>query len=126
MGKSGEAYVEHVALHVENVDWYLKFFHDTMGLTERMRKDTDPIQVWLYGGIQLIGDGAKKNDQSQLAHLGIMVENQTKVLEKIYAYDVEELPQGHNWVKLPDGLQLEILQAAPKSVEEALNIVPWN
>jgi hypothetical protein len=37
---------------------------------------------------------------------------------------VKELPQGRNWLALPDGLTVEILQATGSSVAAALAIDP--
>ena len=126
MAVTGQAYIEHVALYVQDIPWYLDFFKQTLGLTERMRKEENNHlkQIWLFGGLQLI-ERSTSEPQGQLAHLGIMVENQQETLAKILKYDVKQLPQGPNWIELPDGLQLEILQAAPNSVQQALNVTPW-
>ena len=37
---------------------------------------------------------------------------------------VSALPQGHHWLQLPDGLAIELLQAAPGSVDHALSVRP--
>jgi hypothetical protein len=34
------------------------------------------------------------------------------------------LPQGRNWLQLPDGLAVELIQAAPGTVSQALSINP--
>ena len=36
-------------------------------------------------------------------------------LEQVYKWGVSELPQGHNWIKLPEGMEIELMQA-PKDV----------
>jgi hypothetical protein len=41
------------------------------------------------------------------------------------AYGVTVLPNGRNWLRLPDGLALELIQAKPAScVAQALSINP--
>jgi len=121
-----KAYVEHVALFVTDIDWYIEFFQTTLNCTERMRKEEpgQPRQVWLYGGIQLI-ENTEPQPTGKLGHLGIMADNQKEALEKIKTYDVKPLPQGENWWQLPDGLCIEILQANPGTVKDVLDIVPW-
>jgi hypothetical protein len=40
-------------------------------------------------------------------------------------YGVSEMPQGHNWLRLPDGLAVELIQARPATcVAQALAINP--
>lgn len=121
-----KAYVEHIAIFVTDIDWYIDFFRSTLNCTERMRKEEagQPRQVWLYGGIQLI-ESNENQQNGKLGHLGIMAENQKEALKKIKEYDVEPMPQGDNWWKLPDGLCIEILQANPGTVNDVLGIVPW-
>ncbi|MFP3334234.1 VOC family protein, partial [Pseudomonas sp. SIMBA_064] len=41
------------------------------------------------------------------------------------AYGVTDMPQGRNWLRLPDGLVVELIQATPAScVAQALAINP--
>jgi hypothetical protein len=40
-------------------------------------------------------------------------------------YGVSEMPQGRNWLRLPDGLAVELIQARPATcVAQALAINP--
>ncbi|MGM0215829.1 VOC family protein [Enterococcus sp. AZ109] len=121
-----KAYIEHIAVFVTDVEWYVDFFYQTLSFTERLRKEEpgQPKQVWLYGGIQLI-ESQEKHHSGKLGHLGIMVDDQQAVLKKINTYPVKQLPQGENWLQLPDGLCLEILQAAPGSIEQIQAAKPW-
>jgi len=45
-------------------------------------------------------------------------------LEAAYARGVKELPQGRNWIALPDGLALELIQSKNDAVARALSIDP--
>ena len=121
------AYLEHMALYVKDLDWHIEFFKEVLDMDIRMTngQSSPNRQVWLYGGLQLIEDLNFNNFEGRSAHLGIMAENQKEVLEKAYAIGVKELPQGHNWFKLPSGLCIEVNKVKENAVQEYLNIDPW-
>jgi hypothetical protein len=62
--------------------------------------------------------------EGRLAHLGVMVEDLEAALAEAAQWGVEPLPQGRNWLRLPDGLGVEILQATGSSVAQALAVDP--
>ena len=47
-----------------------------------------------------------------------------EVLAEAQKWGVRELPMGRNWLALPDGLELELMQAHANSVAEALAVKP--
>ena len=54
-----------------------------------------------------------------------MCEDLEAALEAARAFDVTEMPQGRNWLRLPDGLAVELIQATPASaVRAALAVNP--
>lgn len=122
------AYLDHVAIRVKDIDWHVRFFQDVLGMTIRDEQgggDTGAVrQVWTVGGVQLISDPDFAGPEGRCAHLGIMAEDQEAVLEAARNWGVRELPQGRNWLALPDGLNIEILQANGNSVADALAIDP--
>jgi predicted enzyme related to lactoylglutathione lyase len=133
--KSSRAYVEHVAIRVKDIQWHMKFFYEVLDMDVRQVDVSDgsdpnkPRQYWSVGGVQLINSpdhvAKPSNDSGWLAHLGIMVEDLEEALHRAAAFDVKELPQGRNWLQLPDGLAVELMQAVPASaVAEALAINP--
>jgi catechol 2,3-dioxygenase-like lactoylglutathione lyase family enzyme len=125
MAYSKRAYVEHVAIRVGDIEWHIRFFRDVLGMTLRDdRRDETPSQVWTIGGVQLMADPGFDGPEGRLAHLGIMVEDPAEVLREAAAWGVTELPQGPNWLRLPDGLCIEILQAMGTAVADALAIDP--
>jgi hypothetical protein len=87
-----------------------------------------PNQYWSIGGMQFMSTpgfaAPPTNDAGWLAHLGIMVDDVEAALAAAQKWDVKELPQGRNWLQLPDGLAVELLQASPGSVAEALAVNP--
>jgi len=111
------AYVEHIAITVQDLEWHLRFFRDVFGMEIRMEKFEPVKQVWVYGGIQFIDGTSAEAEGEILSHVGIMTEAYDEVLAKAYTYDVEELPQGHNWLKLPGGLCVEVLAAGNEAVK---------
>lgn len=125
MAYSKRAYVEHAAIRVRDIEWHIRFFREVLGMTLRDdRRGETPSQVWTVGGVQLIADPTFGGQEGRLAHLGIMVEDQAEVLREAAAWKVTELPQGQNWLQLPDGLCIEILQATGTAVADALAIDP--
>ncbi len=133
--KSSKAYVEHVAIRVKDIRWHMKFFYDVLDMDVREVDVSDgsdannPRQYWSVGGVQLMStpsfEAAPSNDSGWLAHIGIMCEDLEEALRRAAAFDVKALPQGRNWLQLPDGLAIELMQAEPASaVEQALAVNP--
>jgi catechol 2,3-dioxygenase-like lactoylglutathione lyase family enzyme len=120
------SYVEHVAIRVKDIHWHIRFFRDVLGMTVRELDGAAeaPRQVWTIGGMQLMSDPTFEGPEGRLAHLGVMTEDLGAVLQAAKAWGVKELPQGRNWLALPDGLAVEILQASGTSVAEALALNP--
>lgn len=115
------SYVNHVAMRVADLGWYLDFFGQALQmqvtLTAPEEAIDDPLsadQVWI-GGVQLQKDpSARSADLSveRLNHIGIDVADVDAALERAYAYDgvVQAPGKPHNWMVLPDGTMLEICQ----------------
>jgi catechol 2,3-dioxygenase-like lactoylglutathione lyase family enzyme len=125
MASAKRAYVEHAAIRVRDLEWHIRFFRDVLGMTLRDdRRGQVPSQVWTVGGVQLIADPEFDGPEGRLAHLGVMVEDEAAVLREAAAWGITTLPQGPNWLRLPDGLCIEILQATGTAVADALAIDP--
>lgn len=120
------AYVEHVAIKVKDIDWHLRFFREVLGMTVRevMGTESKPEKAWTIGGMQFNADPAFEGPEGRMAHLGIMVEDLEAVLGEASKWGVRELPMGRNWLALPDGLELELMQAHGNAVAEALAVQP--
>jgi predicted enzyme related to lactoylglutathione lyase len=121
------SYVEHVAVRVKDIHWHVRFFREVLGMTVReIEGSTDaPRQLWTIGGMQLMSDPSFAGPEGRLAHLGVMTEDLEAVLRRAYAWDgVKALPQGRNWLELPDGLCVEVIQAKGDAVVRALAIDP--
>lgn len=121
-----KAYLEHVAIWVRDIHWHIRFFHDVLGMT--MREVDGPVdtprQYWTLGGMQFIASPEFAGPEGRLAHLGVMCEDLESALAAAKAFGVEEMPQGRNWLRLPDGLAVELIQARGNAVAAALAIDP--
>ena len=107
-----KSYVEHVAIRVRDIHWHIRFFREVLGLTLRSVEGPadDPKQVWTIGGMQLMADTGFAGPEGRLAHIGVMTEDLEAALREAYAWEgVTPLPQGRNWLQLPDGLCVEVM-----------------
>ena len=122
-----KCYLDHAAFPVKDICWYLRFFRDVLNMSVRqVEGDPDtPRQVWFWGGLQLQSEPGFEGPEGRLAHLGIMTDDLEETLKKVYEEGAAELPQGRNWVRLPDGLEIEFIQAKNDAVHRALDIDPW-
>lgn len=124
MSDTTKSYVEHVAIRVKDIDWHIRFFREVLGMTirEETKAGQTPYQIWTIGGMQLMSAPDFNGPEGRLAHLGIMTENLEQALACAAKWDVKEAPQGRNWLILPDGLELELIQAYGDGVAEALAV----
>ena len=125
---SAKAYVEHVAVWVKDIQWHIRFFSDVCGMAMReVQGPPDaPTQYWTLGGMQFIASPDFTGPEGRLAHLGVMCEDLEAALAAAQRYGVAEMPQGRNWLRLPDGLAVEFIQASPGAVAQALAVNPRN
>jgi lactoylglutathione lyase len=122
-----KAYLEHVAIWVKDIHWHIRFFEDVLGMAMREVDGTreEPRQYWTLGGLQFVHNPNYESPEGRLAHLGVMCEDMEAALAAAQRYEVSEMPQGRNWIRLPDGLAVELIQARPAScVARALAINP--
>jgi len=121
-----KAYVEHVAIWVRDIHWYIKFFHEVCGMTMREVQGPleSPAQYWTLGGMQFIAKPDFSGPEGRLGHLGVMCEDLEAALSAACEFNVAEMPQGRNWLRLPDGLAVEFIQASPGAVAQALAVNP--
>jgi 2-dehydropantoate 2-reductase len=127
---SQRSYVEHVAIRVRDIQWHIQFFYEALGMEVREIDGPaeSPNQYWTIGGLQLMStpgfEAAPSNDTGWLAHLGIMVEDLDAAIGAAAAFGAKALPQGPNWLQLPDGLAVELIQASPGTVAKVLAVNP--
>lgn len=125
---TNKAYVEHVAVRVKDIQWHIRFFKEVLGMEMReVAGPTDsPSQYWTIGGMQFMStpefEAPPSNESGWLGHLGIMVQDLELALTQAQSWGVKELPQGRNWLQLPDGLAVELIQVFGDGVAQALAV----
>lgn len=131
MSSLQKSYVEHVAVRVRDIRWHIDFFYEVLGMDVREIDGPPdaPRQYWTLGGLQLMAcpdfTAAPSHEAGWLAHLGIMVEDLEAAIAAAQSWGVTALPQGRNWLQLPDGLAVELIQSQPVSaVRQVLAINP--
>lgn len=119
MAYENRAYLDHMAIFVKDIQWSISFFRDVfhMSVVRSTGSPENPDQVWLDGGIQLVSMPDWDAEEGRSAHLGINVEDLDSCLAEAYARGVRELPKGHNWIELPDGLQIEVMSASSEKMD---------
>lgn len=117
-------FLEHVALPVRDIFWHMRFFREVFGMELREADGAAdaPRQAWLLGGLQLIAAPDFAGPEGRLAHLGMMVEDARAAIDAARGFGVTSLDKGENWLALPDGLVVEVLQAVRGSVGQALAV----
>jgi catechol 2,3-dioxygenase-like lactoylglutathione lyase family enzyme len=112
MAYAKTSYLQHTAVRVKDIQWHIRFFKEALGMpVDRVAGDPDdPVQVWTVGGVQLVSDKDFEGPEGRMAHLGIFTDDLEAALDEVYQWGVEALPQGRNWIKLPDGLEIELMQ----------------
>ena len=87
--------------------------------------EQEPLQYWTLGGLQFIASPEFAGPEGRLAHVGVMCDDLEATLAAAKRFGVTEMPQGRNWLRLPDGLAVEFMQANPATcVARALAINP--
>ncbi|MEN9609863.1 MAG: hypothetical protein RLZZ628_677 [Bacteroidota bacterium] len=121
-----KSYVEHAAIYVKDIHWHIRFFKEVLGMECREIDGTpeNPKQYWTIGGIQFMSQPDFDAPEGRLGHLGIFCEDLEFALEKAKAFNVREDYRGRNWIHLPDGLFLELMQAKGHSVAKIQAIDP--
>ncbi|MDR0204408.1 MAG: VOC family protein [Delftia acidovorans] len=126
MSAATRAYVEHVAIWVDDIHWHIRFFDEVCGMAMREVQGTakEPLQYWTLGGLQFMARPGHAGPEGRLGHLGVMCEDLEAALAAAQAFGVTEMPQGRNWLRLPDGLVVEFIQASAGAVAQALAVNP--
>ena len=119
MAYENRAYLDHMAVFVKDIQWSIAFFRDVfhMSVARVAGSPETPEQVWLDGGIQLVSAPEWDAGEGRSVHLGINVDDLDACLSEAYAHGVRELPKGHNWIELPDGLQIEVMPASGEKMD---------
>ena len=120
------SYVEHVAVNVSDIGWHLRFFREVLGMTLTMTEgdEGNPAQAWTLGGMQLVSRPEHEAAAGTLNHIGVAVCDTAAAIAAARQMRVKSDPRGEQWLALPDGIVVELLEASPSRVEGALKLDP--
>lgn len=111
------AYIDHAAYQVEDLDWYIRFFSEVFDMNVyRTVENGDLRSVWLVGGVQLCQQAQPCTADGRADHLCLIVDDLEGAREKALAMGCSPMPK-HHWVKLPDGMKIEMFSALPGVVQ---------
>lgn len=106
------ARVDHVALHVPRLAWYVELFCAVFGMTVTAEDTGDPHQVW-FDGLQLIEHHSVPPAGGVLAHVAFGVEDEAGVTSALARRGCTQLQRGPRWWLIGDGLIVELVDDAP-------------
>lgn len=112
------AYIEHAAYFVHQMDWYLTFFRSVFDMEiQKQRTGADGLrEVWLEGGVQLCETAGAELEDGRAAHLCLIVDDLEDARQKALDFGCSPMEK-HHWIRLPDGLCIEMFPAAQGAVE---------
>lgn len=122
MAYQKKSYIEHIAVRVKDIRWHIQFFEEALGMpvVNWIGNQHKPDQAWLAGGIQLISDTS--NLDGRLDHIAIITENLDEAVHEAVIRGGVIFHKGSNWIELPDGLVIELIQQAGNEVDDLLNV----
>ena len=115
--------LDHVAIHVADVEVSRSFYVDVLQLRELPRPDFDFPGAWFAIGsheLHLIGDRSKDvNSHHRGTHFAVRITDVAPVAERLESHDVEFIPKARPdgarqiFVQDPDGHYMEFTQPPP-------------
>lgn len=117
------AYIDHAAYYVRDLASTAEIFQKAFGMTvTRIRENPDGRrELWLSGGVQLCEKPDFTQDDGRCAHLSLLVEDLEQARSAALAAGCTPLPK-HHWVRLPDGLQLELFAAKSGVIQNLMHM----
>ena len=109
------ARLDHVAINVSDIAWYIDFFSRAFGMTvvDTDVKNDQIHQAWLDGGIQIIQTPTFSHASSSvLAHIAIKVDNLSDAITRVKLSGGTAMQKGENWFQLPGDVYLELLDGS--------------
>lgn len=120
------AYLEHTALNVNDIEWCVRFFEEVFDMPIRLSLGEKPNRkIWLHAGIQLNEDINFKNEEGCLNHIALMTTDYENVLGKCIEWGCVQLSVAENWVKMPNGIVIELKRGNNEVLETIISQKPW-
>jgi hypothetical protein len=120
------AYLEHAAFKVKDFDWCVNFLQDAFDMAIRLSLGEKPNRkIWLHAGIQLNEDVDFDNESGRSDHFALMTDDFDAALQKCLAHGCVQMEMGENWLKMPNGMVIELLRADNDALQTILDQKPW-
>ena len=109
------SHIHHVALNVEDLDWYAAFFREVFGMqAERTAGERPGRKLWFREGIQLNEVSGPLTGGGWYDHLSLAVEDIPDTVKSALSRGCSPLPEGRNWFALPNGVRVELKELTPQ------------
>lgn len=106
-----KAILDHAALNVRDIEWYINFFEEVFGMEEQKRQGNMPYRkVWLDGGIQLCECQVETSSAGPFDHICFVTEDIDSVVKAAKARGCIQVPFKPTWIILPNGIVIELKQ----------------
>ncbi|MDO4467138.1 MAG: VOC family protein [Bacillota bacterium] len=119
-------YLEHMAFKVNDLDWCVKFFQEVFDMPIRLSLGEKPNRkIWLHAGIQLNEDLSFTNVEGRCDHFALMTTEYDEVLKKCLEWGCVQTETGENWLRMPNGMIIELKRGDNAVLETILEQKPW-
>ena len=120
------AYLEHMAFKVKDFDWCVEFFQDVFDMPIRLSLGEKPHRkIWLHAGIQLNEDIEFDNEAGRADHFALMTDDFDAALKKALEHGCVQTEAGENWLRMPNGMVIELLRGEDQALRTILEQKPW-
>lgn len=102
--------VDHVALEVSRLAWYVALFEAVFSMTVTAEGSGEPRQVWLDGGLQLIERPDEPPAGGALAHVAIAVADRDETAAALARRGCAQIGRGPSWWSLGGQLVVELVE----------------
>lgn len=103
--------IHHIALCTDKLDWYIDFFQTVFTMSVCKSSGSAPCRkVWFTGGIQLNECSRRTYPGNLIDHISIDADDVPDCIKKAMNMGCSFPADGDNWIQMPDGIKIELLQ----------------
>ena len=103
------ARIHHVALNVVDMEWYISFFQNVFEMRiQRTDGESPKRRVWFHEGVQLNECREEPDCGAAYDHFSLGVDDIPGAVKQALEAGCSPLPNGEHWLKLPNGVRLEL------------------
>lgn len=103
--------LHHVAISVQNFEWYVDFFEKVFEMTVRKTAGEAPKrQLWFHQGIQVNEVTAETQTGETIDHISLAVEDIPATVQEAISMGCQPCAKGVHWFVMPNGVKMELMQ----------------